>query len=315
MQFAHLTDIHLPIGARPPISSILNKRVLGYLSWSRRRRRLHQQWAADALVADIMAQDVGAAIISGDLVNIALPEEFKDARDWLDEHFGDLPAIFAPGNHDTYVRTDWSETLGLLAPYMQGMRLGEQHERSANAFDDFPFEKKFAAAPGVSFIVANSAPSTAPGLASGRLGEAQLGRIRTMLQDAGARGDFRVLALHHPINAGVVGRRKALDDLTELQAVLSEVGVDLVLHGHAHVPLENSVDTPQGPAPVFGGGSASHPFGHGKYQPARYNLFSVKRDDGGAWKLSLTIRELNAETRAIETVAEQQYTRATSAAR
>lgn len=129
VKFGHLTDIHLPIPGRVAFESLLNKRALGYLSWRKRRSARHKIWAADTLAADLVAADCKAALISGDLVNIALASEFQHACTWLDEKLGRLPVVFTPGNHDTYVKTNWSETLGLLSPHMVGRRESSGPER------------------------------------------------------------------------------------------------------------------------------------------------------------------------------------------
>ncbi len=307
IKFAHLTDIHLPIREKPPLSALANKRVLGYLSWSRRRADLHKQEASDTLATDLAVQSCDAAVISGDLVNIALPAEFEDARQWLDDRFEGVPTVFAPGNHDTYVRTNWRRTLGLLSPYMVGARTAQGDEREASGFDDFPFLRQFSGVEDVAFIVANSAPSTAPGLASGRLGDDQIARIRQMLIDT--RQQFRVLVLHHPVNDGVEPMRKALGDRKKLRQMIAETGVDLVLHGHAHAPVFGFVETPVGLAPVIGGGSASHPYGRGKYHPARYNLFSLSKLQGGHWRLELAIRQLDPDKNTVSTIESRSYER------
>ncbi|VAV98964.1 putative phosphohydrolases, Icc family [hydrothermal vent metagenome] len=307
IKFAHLTDIHLPIREKPRFIALANKRVLGYLSWSRRRIDLHKQEACDALAADMAAQGCDAAVISGDLVNIALPAEFEDARRWLDDRFEGVPTVFAPGNHDTYVRADWARTLGLLSPYMLGDHIGQDDAREASGFDDFPFLRHFAGAEDAAFIVANSAPSTAPGLASGRLGDEQIARIKQMLIDT--RRQFQVLVLHHPVNDGVEPARKALSDREKLRKMIAETGVDLVLHGHTHAPVFGAVETPSGLAPVIGGGSASHPYGRGKYRPARYNLFSLSKLQGGRWRLELAIRELDPDKNTVATIESRRYER------
>lgn len=299
-KFAHLTDIHLPIPGRVAVQSLLNKRALGYLSWKRRRSTRHKIWAADALVNDLNDVKCQAALISGDLVNIALPSEFRNASAWLDEKLGGLPIVFTPGNHDTYVKTEWAETLGLLSRHMVGSREINGADRPPQGFEDFPYFRRLPGLDGVVIVAANSAPSTAPGLASGALGAAQIDRIRMML--AKSNGAFRILMLHHPINQNVVSRRKALDDAHALRAMLADTGVELVLHGHAHLQHIGAVATPDSEAPVIGGGSASHPGSHGGYRPARYNLFTLTRNPAGGWALEMNVRELSPETGTVSTV-------------
>ena len=304
MKFAHLTDIHLPIPKKPAVGSLMNKRLLGYLSWTRKRRHRHKIEAANALAADIAGQNCSAVLISGDLVNIALPAEFHAARKWVDEQLNHTPVVFTPGNHDTYVAANWDETLGLFANQMTGDH-GDGKVRATHSPRDFPFLSTLG--DDVAVIAVNSSPPTAPGLASGSLGRKQLSRLENMLSSIGNE-KFRALMLHHPINDGVVSMRKGLDDAKALRALVAKHGVDLVLHGHAHVPHENFVETPSGPAPVIGGASASHARGHGKITPARCNYFSVARSTAG-WTITLEIRQWNNETGSVKTIATNTYRR------
>ena len=309
-RFAHFTDIHLPIREKPEPQMLMNKRVLGYLSWRRRRSERHKQWASEALAADARGQSCKTVLISGDLVNIALPSEFRDARNWLDEQFADSQVVYVPGNHDTYTNASWDETLGLLAPYMSGKRSNGETDRQPDDFSDFPFCLKADAAPALTVIGANSSPTTAPGLASGSLGDDQRQRVKQMINGLSNEKTFKVLMLHHPISPGVVSRRKELTDRVELCNELAGTDIDLVLHGHAHIQHINSVPTINGNAPVIGGASASHPMGHGKYRPARYNIFDVKRDSDGAWSINMTVRELDPQTQNVFTAETYKFQKA-----
>lgn len=296
MRLAHLTDLHFPIPAPPRAGDLLSKRLLGYLSWRRKRRFRHVESALNAVIGDCSAVAPDLAVITGDAVNIALPSEFEAARAGL-AAFDPTRTAFVPGNHDTYVEAPWETGLGRLAFLMRGERTGEPDAREASGPDDFPFVRRDG---GVAVILANSSPPTAPGLAAGRLGAAQLARLRTELLAARDRGDARVLALHHPVTAGAVSPRKALDDAGALRALIAEAGVDLVLHGHMHKSLWGSVETPGGPRPVVGGASASHPSAEGEYRPARYNLFDIRRD-GAGWRIEVEVRELDPASGRVET--------------
>ena len=71
---AHLSDVHLqpmpPIGLghwRP-------KRVLGYANWHRNRKDVHLRQVVDQLVADMAEQKADHIAVTGDLVNIGLPQ-------------------------------------------------------------------------------------------------------------------------------------------------------------------------------------------------------------------------------------------------
>jgi 3',5'-cyclic AMP phosphodiesterase CpdA len=297
MRLAHLTDLHLPISARPQARELLNKRVLGYLSWRRNRQFRHRKEALEAVVEDCRRARPDFTAISGDLVNLSLPTEFSVAAQWLEGKFDPATAAFCPGNHDAYVGMTWREGAGRLDRFMSGERAGK--DRPPSGADDFPFVRIAGEA---ALIFANSSPPTAPGLATGRLGTDQMVRIGDALDRLKEAGLARVLILHHPATEGVTPRRKALDDAGALRALIAARGVDLVLHGHTHFPVWAEIATPEGLRPVVGGGSASHPCANGKYRPARYNLFKIARAGVGKFTIDVDVRELDPALGAVISV-------------
>ena len=74
---AHLTDVHLGPLPRPQLAELRLKRVMGYVNWKRARERLSDMAALARLVADMHAQTPDHVAVTGDLVNIALPSEFR----------------------------------------------------------------------------------------------------------------------------------------------------------------------------------------------------------------------------------------------
>ena len=114
---AHLSDPHLPMPSARPLD-LLGKRVTGYLNWWRHRVHLHVPEALAAIVADIKAQKPDHIALTGDLVNISLPQEFARASRWLAEFGKPEEITVIPGNHDVYVATRWGEGLGLWGAYM-----------------------------------------------------------------------------------------------------------------------------------------------------------------------------------------------------
>lgn len=292
MRLAHLTDLHLPIptGVRP--GELMNKRLLGYLSWKHKRQFRHSREALDCLVADVRREAPDFSAISGDLVNISLKSEFCNALQWLKNNFAEDASALTPGNHDAYTAMPWQDSAGVLAPYMAGERADDRVERRPRDATDFPFVRTVG---GVALIFANSSPPTLPGLATGRLGAEQIDRIGHELDRAKSSRLCRVLVLHHPVTEGATSRRKGLEDAAALRKMLAEKGVELVLHGHTHRAVWASVVTPDGPRPVVGGASASHPIAHGDYRPARYNLFNIEGDAKEGWRIDVMVKELVPE--------------------
>lgn len=302
MRFAHFTDLHLPIHGRPRLASLLNKRALGYQSWLRKRHKRHQQWTLDRLMDDSKTQDIDSFLITGDITNIALPAEFHDAAAWMDMHLATVPATMVPGNHDSYVRLPWQNGLGQLSHYMVGWpnfsAATSQPAQPRRDASDFPFIAQTGFADKICVICVNSCPPTAPGMASGLVGERQLKALTAILDDAASAGYYRLILIHHPVTDGVVSWRKALHDAAAFQNVIAVHGADLILHGHTHFPVHDTLAGPNGLVPVVGGGSASHTAGHGKYTPARYGILDITNAAEG-WHTDIAIRELDIDTKDV----------------
>lgn len=283
--FAHFSDPHLPLpaGTPRPLVQLAGKRLLGYLSWHARRVRRHLPAALAALCADVARYKPEHLLVTGDLVNIALPGEFTAARRWLESLGPPAEVTVTPGNHDASVTVAWPQGLGLWAPWMAGDGHGEGDIGETR----FPVVRRRGP---VAFVALSSAVPTAPLLASGRLGAAQIERTAAALAELGHAGLFRVLAIHHPPLPGVVAARKGLDDHAAFAAMLAASGAELVVHGHCHHSHFAQIRGPAGQVPVVGVPSASAPR-DSRGRHARWHLFHVARDAGG-WRLSLTVRGL-----------------------
>ena len=103
----------------------MGKRVLGYVNWHRGRKLVHRREILDLITRDIVEQKPDHIAVTGDLVNLGLPEEFLRAAEWL-HHLGPPSEVTAiPGNHDAYVRLHPERGTGLWQPYMQANAAGE----------------------------------------------------------------------------------------------------------------------------------------------------------------------------------------------
>ena len=112
---AHLSDPHLGPLPRPRLAELASKRLLGFVNWHLRRHACHRPDVLDALIADVSAAAPDHIAITGDLINIALEEEFGPARAWLDRVGAPDRVSFVPGNHDIYVRATYNETSVTMA--------------------------------------------------------------------------------------------------------------------------------------------------------------------------------------------------------
>ena len=269
---AHLSDPHLTslVGVKP--IDLANKRILGYLSWQRRRRRIHRKEVLDALVADIRAFAPDHLAITGDLTHVGLPAECDQALDWLGELGRSDRVSLVPGNHDRYIADQYDRTVGLWREYFRGDSGGT----------DFPFFRRRGR---VALIGVDTAIPTAPLLATGRVGGAQRKRVAELLTHAGAEGLFRVVLLHHsPLRSGHV-RRKRLSDAAEVTRMLIDSGAELVIHGHGHEERVDRMTGAGGPMLVIAVPSASHSV----IGRAGWNQYRITGAPG-RWRLDVAMR-------------------------
>lgn len=273
---AHLSDVHLPPLPAVKLRQLAGKRVLGYLNWIKNRHAIHRREVLDALVADMLAHAPDQIAVTGDLVNLALEQEFAPVARWLSDVGPPERVTVVPGNHDAYVRATANRFAESLHPYLRGDDAREGMVR-------FPFLRRRGP---LALIALSSALPTAPLMATGRLGEVQRAALEALLAQLATERAFRVLLIHHPLTSR--SRQKWLSDAPDLLALLRRYGVDLVLHGHDHVHATVWVDGPGAPIPVVGVPSASA-LPDGRHPGAAYNLFSIS-DDNGAWRCAQTVR-------------------------
>lgn len=281
-RLAHLSDPHLP----PPPGALraadfASKRLLSAIAW-RRKGREHQPQVLKALSADIAAYAPDHIALTGDLTNFATEAEFAAARAWL-QSLGPASAItVSPGNHDALVKRNAPDA---FAPWREWL---EDPGQPA-----FPAVRERGP---VALVNLCSATPTAPGLASGRLGPEQLGRLEAILERLGRDGLFRVIMIHHPPTPGIVSKRKALEDAPALRALLKTHGAELVLHGHAHEAAVSTMPGPIGAIPVLGVPSASA-VGHGRHPGARWHGIEI---DPTQRRIRVIARGLSAQSGAFE---------------
>jgi len=292
---AHLSDTHLGPLPRARLREYFGagnrKRLLGRLSWSLNRSRVHLSAVVDALRADVRAQAPDHVAITGDLINISLEKEFENALRWLND-FGAADWISViPGNHDAYVPLPYDRAAGLWSSYMSD----DQAASSGGGTEPFPYVRRRGP---VALIGLSTAVPSPPGFATGRLGTAQIDRLDSCLgQLAGETSPpFRVVLIHHPPLAGQNRNRKKLLDLDDLEPVLRRHGAELVLHGHNHRDMCQWYRGASNPVPVLGVPSASAGLVFHNKPCAQYNLYAIGRT-GGAWSCRVTVRGFDPDTR------------------
>ena len=262
---------------------LLSKRILGYVNWHRGRKLVHRREFLDALTRDLIERKPDHVAVTGDLVNLGLPEEFLRAADWL-HHLGKPGGVTViPGNHDAYVRLHPDTSMRHWHPYMESNDAGEA--LFATPTTGFPFVRRMG---DIGIVALSSAIPTMPFVAAGKLGTSQLAYLASALDTLGREGLFRVVLIHHPPLPGQSGWQRGLRDAKKLRDVLKAYGAELVLHGHRHEQTVHELETVSGPAIVVGVPSASEAV-EGRAPAARYNEYNIEKN-GNGWRVEMVGR-------------------------
>ncbi len=277
---AHITDPHLSPAPPPFGANFRLKRFMGYVNWKRSREALNDMGLLARMVADLRDQRPDHGAVTGDLVNIGMPAEFRRAAAWM-ETLGDPRDVsFVPGNHDAYVRAAMpilSETFAKWTTDDKGV-------------SGFPYLRVRG---DVAIIGLTSGVPTGPLMASGRLGRAQLDAFAALLAETGARDLARVVLIHHPPLSKGGPPLRGLTDAAAFERVIAAHGAEAILHGHTHKQHVRSLPSSAtksvgGRAPVLGAPSAAAATTDPRTRAA-YHLVRLTRE-GERWRVSARVR-------------------------
>ncbi len=292
---AHLSDPHLSSLGAVRLGDLLNKRLFGYLSWQRRRRHIHQPHILEALVCDMLAMAPDHIAVTGDLTQVGLPDEFRQAAVWLGQLGTPERVTVIPGNHDTYVAAPWQDTFQAWAPYLAG-------DGGPDNNDPYPSLRVRGQ---LALIGLSSGRPSAPLLAVGSLGKRQLTRLEELLLQTRRRGLLRVVLIHHPPVPGSIAWRKRLTDARQFAGVIARQGAELILHGHAHYSMVRELAAGMQKVPVIGVPSASSA-DLTLQRAARYHLYCFERGDNG-WRVQIIARAYSAVEKRFMVVHQQEF--------
>ncbi len=276
---AHLSDPHL--APLPPASlrELAGKRLTGWLNWRRKRHLVHDRAVLAGLVADMQAQKPDHIAVTGDIANIGLPAEYARGRDWLASLGPAHDVSFIPGNHDIYVAGCADMAAREWGAHMRG-----------DAGESFPYTRRRGP---LALIGVSSGVVTAPFMATGEVGEAQLQKLGALLDTLKDESLFRVVTIHHP-PVSLAAHHKRLIDADALKAVIAAHGAELLLHGHDHRGMLNWLDGPDGArVPAVGVPSASAKPGM-DHDAAGYNLYRIDGKDEG-WSCEMISRGIGVD--------------------
>ncbi len=281
MRLIHLTDPHLTSLENHSPPGLGLKRSLSYLSWRRKRRFQHDQSALEFVTSSLRAEQADQMLVTGDLTHIGLAEEIRTARTWLESLGNADQVMLVPGNHDLMARDSWGHVSNIWGDYLHL----DERQAGASIHDAFPVICEFG---DIAIIGVSSAHPTPILMASGSLGNGQMRRLESMVGRLRQRDKFCCLMIHHPPIPGIVGRRRALSDETQLQDLLERQPIDLVLHGHTHRNEEIALAGRM----IYSTASASSITAHA---PAAYRVFDIEKNADG-WGVSMTLKSLSGSS-------------------
>lgn len=179
--------------------------------------------ASERLLAFLWELSPDLVVLSGDFTQRAKVREFQAARAFLDR-LPPIPTVVTPGNHDVPLYRVWERILG---PH-----------RNYRAYISRDLDT-VAKVPGATLVCLNStAPYTA--IVNGRLRDAQLRFAARFFQEAGEE-DLNILVTHHNLaRAPGSEPRQILARHRKHLWSFSQMGVELILSGHAHQAFVSS---------------------------------------------------------------------------
>jgi len=305
-RFVQLSDLHLSYIQTPNPTHLLNKRILGYLSWLRKRRHTHQRWILDLAVEEIRQLDVDHYAITGDLTHIGLKNEFEQVSRWLNNITTSDQITLIPGNHDLYVNEQWDRSFALWESYMLGddpptQALSNQALTQLNQLYPIVRIRKH-----VAFIGLSSAFDAPWFRATGKVDEQQLIRLQKLLSSTALDNYCKVLLVHHPLTMTHTPARKCLLNRDKLTNLLTQHPVDLILHGHGHNSCYESIDCANNIETPIIGMSSSSSISQTKNYKAEFLLFDVSKTTQG-WNINKQSYTLDKNMRKFIASSQQEF--------
>jgi len=190
----------------------------------------------EALLGQMDGWDVDAVVVSGDFTQRAKPNQFAEARSFLDR-MPEIPKVLVPGNHDVplyRIVERLSRPRALYRRYIQ---------------DQLDTVHRF---PGV-VIVALDSTSPRRSVTNGRIHLDQLALCRKVFSGTPEDSVKVVVSHHHFAPAPDYEKDQVMPKGRRALDLFVEMGVDMILGGHLHrAYIGNSLDVYPGQQPDRG---------------------------------------------------------------
>ncbi len=222
----HLSDPHLPVDLKWKWAFLLNKRIVGFVNW-KKRREIHRNDALNRVIRDALATPHDQIVVTGDLTNLGTDEELIAARNWLKRLGHTRRVSVIPGNHDAYVSGACEAFCNTLHDWIPQNHLLKPSDPNA-IWPSLRLCGDFA------LIGLSSAVPCPPFFATGRIGNEQLKRFANLLDKLKQKAIARIVLLHHPPIKTPAHHARRLIDTQDFLDVLRHKGAEAVLSGHEH---------------------------------------------------------------------------------
>ena len=196
----------------------------------------HRDAVAAGLLALVERRRPGLVVISGDLTQRAKPDQFREARSFVDRL--PVPSLVVPGNHDVPMYRVWERALRPFGAYRKWFsgELEPVHRDS-------------------DMLVVGINTAFNWTVKEGRIGGRRLREVGELLAATPPGPQvLKVVVAHHPlIPAPNFGSQRVVANARRAIEVFAAAGVDLVLSGHLHQAYIGSSEEyyPQGRPPVL----------------------------------------------------------------
>jgi 3',5'-cyclic AMP phosphodiesterase CpdA len=232
-RLAHISDLHVLSSEGVHWREILfNKRVTGWVNTRLRRGRVFRRRLLEAVLDAASRAD--HVVITGDITNLALDGEYREAVRLFDRRASAAEVTIVPGNHDLYLPSIRRE--GRFQRYLGRFVRSDLPQLGVEvAAGAYPFVKLRGPA---AIIGLSSAVPRPPFIAAGYLGQEQIAALQAVLAHPEVAKRVPVILVHHPpldSRHRLLQLRDGLTDAAPLREVLATIPRGLVLFGHLHV--------------------------------------------------------------------------------